>query len=145
MLLPDQKNTLAFLNNEKIDNVTVERVKPCFSQSDALPRPAKEEHTEVNIPAPLAAPAPPAPAASPIPPAPPAPAAQPEPYRTCYGRISRKPDTSCSTPQGTMSTSFKHLQRRGVMWHMPHGISLHTTLKNSNSYYLPCDSSISSQ
>ena len=27
------------LNNGKINNVTVERVKPCFSQTDALPRP----------------------------------------------------------------------------------------------------------
>ena len=77
------------LNDGKIDNVTVERVRPCFSQADALPRPAVEQQHEVHTPAP---PAPPGYQAPQLPPAPPAPPAREEPYRTRYGRVSRKPD-----------------------------------------------------
>ena len=73
------------LNNGKIDNVAVERVKPCFSQANALPRPALEQEHEVHPSAP------PAPPAYQGPQPPPAPPAGEEPYRTRYGRISRKP------------------------------------------------------
>ena len=38
-----------WLQNRKIDNLTVERIKPFFSESDALPRPAREEHHEVTL------------------------------------------------------------------------------------------------
>ena len=80
------------LNDGKFDNVTVERVKPCFSQADTLPCPAVEQQHEVHIPASPGYQAPqllPAPTA---PPAHPAPPAREEPYRTCYERVSRKPD-----------------------------------------------------
>ena len=48
------------LSNGKIDNVTIDRVKPCFSESDTLRCPATEEYHEVHAPAPLAPAAPPA-------------------------------------------------------------------------------------
>ena len=98
------------LSNGKVANVTVERVKPCFSETDALPRPAIEQQHEIETPSPAAQPAPagfeapqlpPAPPAPPAPPTPPAPPAHPAPtapptpeelYRTRYGQISRKPD-----------------------------------------------------
>ena len=100
VIVRSEKYLTIRLNNGKIDNVTEERVKPCFS-SDALPCPAMEEQHEVNFPALPAAPAPPVPPAPPTPPAPPIPPAPPEPpappapqepYRTRYGRIGRKPD-----------------------------------------------------
>ena len=69
------------LNNGKIDNVTVGRVKPCFSENDALPQAAPEQYREVFLPAPPAPHAPPAAAAP----------AGPEQYSTRYGRISRMP------------------------------------------------------
>ena len=89
------------LDNIKIDNVTVECVKPCFSQTDALPPPTVEQDHEVHTPAPPAPaehpapqlqPAPPAPPGNPATFAPPAPAPRPDPYVTRYGRVCRKPD-----------------------------------------------------
>ena len=67
--------TIRFTNG-KIDNVTTEQVKPCFSQADTLPRPTIEEEHVVNPPAP---PVPPAPQLPPAPPAPPTPPAAPAP------------------------------------------------------------------
>ena len=89
------------LSNGKRDNVTIDRVKPCFSESDTLPRPSTEEHHEVYPPAPVEPvepaayhdyPAPQQHPASPAPPAPPAPVTRPDPYLTRYGRVCRKPD-----------------------------------------------------
>ena len=77
-------------------------------------------------PAPTAAPAAPAPPALPAPPAPPAPPAREEPYRTHYGRISRKADRFVFQIYKDIDFfSQKTSREGGVMWHMPHGIHSH--------------------
>ena len=43
---------------------------------------------------------------------------------------------SCSTFIRTSTSFLKNTQRRGVMWHMPHGIVLLTSPRNNNSCYL---------
>ena len=63
------------LNNGRIDNVTVERVNPCFCESDAIQQAAPEQYHEVILPAP------PAPAA----------AAEPKFCRMSYDRVVRRP------------------------------------------------------
>ena len=45
------------LYNGKVDNVTVERVKPCFSETDTLPYSEVEQEHEVHISAPPTPPA----------------------------------------------------------------------------------------
>ena len=42
------------LDNGRIDTVTIDHVKPCFIQSEALPQPAEETYHEVTVPTPIA-------------------------------------------------------------------------------------------
>ena len=87
----------------KIDNVTIDRVKPCFTYNEALPRPTTEPCHEVLLSRTLAP-------------------QRPEPYRTRSGRIIRRPSRFMMTiTNSSRESGTKHPEKGGdvayATWH----------------------------